>query len=462
MANIHRPVVARNWMVRWRLVLSWVMAGIIVAASAGQAATAESTSPSVLATADQNVVESLALQLLKTPALKRQKEESRKLLLASPVAATRDGTRTLAKVLDEMTFAAALGAANNLDPAHPRATVLFNAPQTWFGHGVPGSGVGFDNPDNAYRLITVDGASKYEIILRVRQPAPKMYSLYLYEAVIGDGSKRGFDVALAGYRESEFKPEADGSIRITVDRDPANGRPNHMQNPDDARCIYIRNMFDDWGGQVPLEVVVRRIGGPEVSKPDRNTLARRAAEILKGETNTILGMTKANFTRVVQPNTVSKPFTRGGGWGYSARGDFKLADDEALLVTLTTPPDQYLGVQVTDHWLHSVEYIHANGSLNNQQAEANRDGSYTYVITLADPGVRNWLDTGGLHEGEFLIRWQDLPEAAVAGAVRDVRLVKLADLPDLLPMEATRVNAAQRREILRQRAASYFHRYTVK
>ena len=415
----------------------------------------------ILGNADQQTVEALAIKLLAQPEVIKQKEESRQLLLQAPAAATKDGAKTLEGSLDAMVFAAAIGAANNAEPEHPKATVLFNGEHHWLGHHVPSSGIGFDNPDNAYRLITVDGTSKYEITLRVRQPAPKMYSIYLYEAVIGDGSKRGFDTALAGFRESEFKSDAEGVIHITLDTDPANGRPNHMQNPGDARCIYIRNMFDDWGTQIPLDVTVKRVGGPTLTKPDLHALAMRTAEILRGSAKTMLGMMNSGFSRTSEPNTMSKPFTRGGGWGYSARGKFMLAADEALLVTLETPPNQYLGFQVTDYWLRNVEYVRASGSLNNRQAEHNPDGSITYVLSIRDPGLRNWLDSGGLHEGELFVRWQDLPAETAASAVREVKLVKVAELATLLPA-AGKVTSDQRRDLLKQRAVDFANRYIAK
>ena len=79
------------------------------------------------------------------------------------------------------------------------------------------------------------------------------------------------------------------------------------------------------------------------------------------------------------------------------------------------------------------------------------------MIAATDPGVRNWLDTAGLHEGEFLIRWQDLPADEAATAVREVNLVKIAELAAPLP-KATQVTAEQRREMANQRAKSYANR----
>ena len=438
-------------------VFSVVMAALFAANTQVAIATVPAQH-SVVGTADQIAVETLALKLMKWPEVKKQKQESEKLFLAEPAAAKLDGKKTVHRALDEMTYAVALGVAGFSDPAHPRAVWIFTAPHAWGGQKIPGSGVGFDNPDNIYRLILVDGASSYEITMRPRGPLPKMYSINLYDSIIGDSPKRNFDVALAGFREGELKPQPDGSFIVTMDGSPANGRENHMQSPADARSIIVRNMLDDWGHQLPMDIDIKSVGGPEIAKFSEHELAQRTAEILKGTTNTIVGMMRKSFARVAEPNTVSKPFTRGGGWGYSARGTFNLKDDEALLLTLINPPDQYLGIQITDLWLHSVEHVRANGSLNNHQAEPNKDGSFTYVISLRDPGVRNWLHTDGMHEGEFLVRWQDLPTDMIDGAVREARAVKLADLPTLLP-DMSKVTPEQRKMQARERAQEYARRY---
>ena len=441
--------------------LSLVLATLVAIGVHGSCSAAPLTR-SPVGTPEQIAAETLALKLMQSPEVMQQRQENEKFLREEPAAAKPDGKRTLQRAADEMAYAVAVVVAGNRDPDHPAAIWTFTAPHTWYGKKIPGSGAGFDNPDNAYRVILVDGASKYDITLRPRGPLPKMFSLYLYDSIIGDSPKRNFDIALAGFRESELKPQADGSFRITMDGDPANGRDNHMQSPTDARSIIIRNMLDDWGQQMPLDIDIKRVSGPEFGKPakvlNEHELAQRTAEILKGTASTIVGMTRKNFTRVSEPNTVSKPFTRGGGWGYSARGTFVLKDDEALLLTVNNPPGQYLGIQVTDLWLRSVEHVSANGSLNNHQAEPNKDGSYSYVISIRDPGVRNWLHTGGMHEGEFLFRWQDLPPGIADTTIRETKVVKLADLTALLP-DMTKLTPQQRKAQLRDRGRQYARRY---
>jgi hypothetical protein len=162
----------------------------------------------------------------------------------------------------------------------------------------------------------------------------------------------------------------------------------------------------------------------------------------------------------LKPNTIAPPFARGGGWGFASTGSYQLAAGEALVVQLDHAGARYVGFDLTDQWLVSRDHIDATGSLNNTQVKRNPDGSYTYVIAASDPGVSNWLDTGGLRTGKFLIRWQALkPGTEAKSAVRSVQVVKLSDLQSKLPGKLSPVSAVERRSQLQLRAASYARRY---
>lgn len=443
------------------LVIS-VLATTVLAGPVSGLIADDAKAANALATADQNAVETLAIKLLSSPEVAKQRDETLKLFKADPAAATPDGQKTLQNAVDELAFAAALGAANG-DPTNPKVTWAYTAPRTWFGHTVPGSRWGIDNPDNVYRFITVDGASKYEITVRPQPPGPVQFSFLLYDTYFGENTKqKNLDEPIAGLRDRDIKTEADGSFKITVDSDPVNGRPNHIQSNADAKILLIRNTFNDWGKQNPFAVNIQRVGGPEAAKPASETeLARKAADYLKVGTETLLTLKNKSLTNE-QPNTLSKPFLRGGNWGFASHGRFKLANDEGLLLTLDPTGAKYLSVDLTDPWLVSREHIRANGNLNNVAAQPNKDGSFTYVVSAKDPGIQNWLDTGGLQEGSILIRWQALPETVQSadGAVREVKVVKLAELPKLLPAETVKVTPEQRAKFYAQRALSYAHRYS--
>jgi hypothetical protein len=152
----------------------------------------------------------------------------------------------------------------------------------------------------------------------------------------------------------------------------------------------------------------------------------------------------------------------GGRWGIYAAGHFKLADDEALVLTVDALGGQYLAVQLANSWLGSLDYIRHPASLNSAQSAPNADGSYTFVISPRDPGVRNWLDTTGLHEGSLFIRWQKLPQPLNpnSNAVREVKVVKLSELAMALPADSQKVTPKERKKLLLERAAAYERRFS--
>lgn len=418
---------------------------------------------SPLATPDQEAVEKLALKLLASPEIKKQMQETHKRFLADPAANTPEGKQTMQNAIDEIAFSAALGAANS-DPARPKVIWNFTAPRTWLGRHVPGSRWGGENPDNVYRFIWVDEASRYEITGHIKQPAPMQFSFMLYDTYAGENTKQSgyLDTPIAGLRDVDIQMESDGTFKLTLDSSPADGRPNHMQSNADARILVIRNSFADWNNQNPLEIQVRRVGGPEPAKPaSEKELARLAANLMVAATNSMFKL-KDTIWEKAEPNTISKPWVRGGGWGFGAYGKYKFGDDEALLVTLDPLGAKYMSMVTSNQWLVTNEHIHASGNLNKLQAQANNDGSYTYVISAKDPGIHNWLDTSGLHEGKIQLRWQVLPQTTTSadGAVREVKLVKLAELPQLLPAETVKVTPEQRQALYAQRALAYAHRYS--
>jgi hypothetical protein len=88
-------------------------------------------------------------------------------------------------------------------------------------------------------------------------------------------------------------------------------------------------------------------------------------------------------------------------------GRFKLEEGEALVVTVHEPdkPFLYWGLTLTSPWGESFDYRYTTTALNNKTAIRADDGRWKLVIAPTDPGVENWLDTGGRREGYMLVRW---------------------------------------------------------
>jgi hypothetical protein len=427
------------------------------------AAPAASSGSEVLGTSDQLEVESTALRLLETSEVREAAEALRRQMLADPTAATVDGAATLDNALDEIAFMACLGAANS-DPQRPKVVWYFTAPRYWHRHHVPGSRWGLDTPDNVYRHVIIDAESSYEIRVQQRSPAPTQFSFMIYDSYSGENTKQKSDLLdepMAALLESAIQVDADGSYTVTVDGAPAGGRVNHMQSAEGAKVLMIRDTFTDWEHQKTQQIQVRRVGGPVPGKPrSEQELACHAADLIRSAEG-ILFRFKTNYFASSEPNALSAPWLRGGGFAASSHGRFELGAEEAWLVTLDPLGARGLGFGAGDPWMVSCEHVLGTGSLNNNQAMPNKDGTYTYVLGPDDPGVYNWVNTGGLHDGTLLVRWLDLPKTTTSmdAAVREVRVVKISDLDGLLPAETLRVSTAQRRALNARRAFDYARRY---
>jgi hypothetical protein len=140
-------------------------------------------------------------------------------------------------------------------------------------------------------------------------------------------------------------------------------------------------------------------------------------------------------------------------------GYFQLADDQALVLTIKPGDAGYFVVPVTNDWTITKNYWDQQTSLNIAQSVANADGSYTIVVSPTDPGVANWVSTGGLNQGTISIRFQDLDPTATNLPKVSSQVVALSDLGTVLPAGTTYVTAAQRQAALDVRKAGFDKRF---
>lgn len=100
-------------------------------------------------------------------------------------------------------------------------------------------------------------------------------------------------------------------------------------------------------------------------------------------------------------------------------------------------------------------------SPDSKQAVPNANGTYTFVISLEDPGVYNWLSTTGLFEGTIMVHWQSLPTSSSSSASStgspaiEAQVVPLSELRSVLPSQTRYVTAEERTSFLIERAEAY-------
>jgi hypothetical protein len=382
-----------------------------------------------LYTPDQAETEKLALRLIERADVRAAREEARQQMRLDPAAALPDGALSLDRALDQWVLALAMREANG-DTAAPKVVWnVSNPPRRWFGHSYGGAAVAVDNPDNFNREIPVDGLGRYAIDIGFSADPPQFSVVIEMEPAHHAGLGRN----IGALTLQQLLPHCDADRRVTVTVGPEAGGPLHLQSEPGRIQIYTRDSQADWN-QRPADVTVRRLDPPADWQP--RTEAKIAATIFTDMPAWVRFWRgfKESFLGFPAPNQLVGPNGRDGNWGYLAGGRFAVADDEAVLVTLDPVGSYYTGFQITDPWTIAPDPMHRLASLNRSQAVCNADGTVTYAIALIDPGIANWIDTCGLHEGWMLTRWQGVPAGpALERMIREVRLVKLTDIPNDLP-----------------------------
>lgn len=454
--------------------------------------------PSVLATTDQLAAERLATRLAGSPAVELASlilkagwiNNARKNFgaIGGPDAANMD---RLDQAVTEYANQAALE-VQLLDSANPKVIQQVSPPHSWYMQDFAGSRIWYDNPDTIYRFIGVNSASSYVLTGRFDGSLPADTNFSVLTGLNGTTSSNlnGRDLVL----------NPDGSFTITASSAPAvPGQTNHLQLSPGTTLITTRNTLADWNTEEPMSLSVSKVSGPRPSlfsqiggfafpgigpavaaSPMLTSLVSLIPPLpIRGfqsvETAAImllLGISGENkYMKVATtdpetgqqrpPNVLSDPDRNAEflATQLQSAGYFQLSDDQALVVTIDPGNARYFNVPVTDDWTITGNYWDQQTSLNKSQSQANPDGTYTIVISNTDPGVANWVSTGGLNQGTISIRFQDLDTSSTAAPTVQSQVVPISQLGAVLPVGTVYVSAEQRQAQIAQRQLGYNRRY---
>jgi hypothetical protein len=385
-----------------------------------------------------------------------------------------------------------------LNSNEPNIAMQVAPPHQWYGLDVIGSRILYDNPDTIYRFAGVNYASKYVITGRLPERDPQAS----FSVLTGT---TGSTAAVLNGDQLELSP--DRSFVITVSGDPAApGEKNHLQITPDTTLIAIRDTLADWNIEEPMSLAMYRTAGPPNSFfsqiggfaiPVIGPLVAQShlltalvslvpplpfvPPILRGSLGALLMLRgigqEAEYIKVATtdavtgkpkaPNVFTDPTSNASflATQLQSAGYFQLANDQVLVLTVTPNNAAYFGVPVTNDWTITDNYWNQQTSLNNAQALANPDGSYTLVVSPTEPvlaggkSVWNWVSTGGLNQGTMAIRFQSIdPNNPVTPTVRS-QVVSLADLASVLPPGTTFVAPAERAVQLAARREGFNRRF---
>jgi hypothetical protein len=404
-----------------------------------------------IATPEQHAHELEALELTGHPIVKEARERVRKSWLAAsdPSPCMRS---CFDEAFEEVMFSAAVWSLNQ-DPLRPRVVCITRLAHRVGDVAIPGSRWGIDNPDSIYRVIPISGSERY--LLHGRVAERRMTENYF---TLWERNMNTVDV-LSGH---DLVLDADRRFTITVDCEPAGGRRNHVQSAPRAHEFYIRDVMLDWAGDEPNELWIERLGpAPATPALGPDEQARLGADMMAHF---------ASFTQKLARGMLATPANQFGlAWSSDKAGalrkqvyvggNFRLDEDEAMLIDVNDGGAAYFVVPTGNIWGTTFDIVNHTSTLNKAQSVPNRDGSYTFVLARNDPGVHNWIDPCGMADGILTLRMAEFPGGRPReGLSARSRVVPVSRLAHELPEETRWVTPEERAAQLTQRAAGYRRR----
>ena len=307
------------------------------------------------------------------------------------------------------------------------------------------------NPDFHYLQASVDGAGVYRI------SGVRGTGLFVHGDIVagGLGVLDELGPSVGQFDLDAFDIEADGSFELLLSGErPSDHQGNWLRLDPRARTIVLRQASYDWGQDLDGRFAIERVDRPlKPARPSAEETARRLqrlAEYPKRYAALWLKHMAAMRSRgLINRFEVDDWAGRGGTAGqYYYQGLFELKPGEVLLLESEVPERcLYWNVQLSDSLWNSVDWLNRQSSLNAHQAGLDRDGRLRAVIALADPGIPNWLDTGGFDNGSVMVRWN----RSSSGPLPTLKSLQASELRRHLPAETPVVTPEQRDRALRLR-----------
>jgi hypothetical protein len=281
--------------------------------------------------------------------------------------------------------------------------------------------IGGPNPDGEYLLAMIDGHRRY----RVR--GCRGTTAYLgFQVLAGTGLTPRRMAAYVSDRDLEMAHDGTFTFVLATEEptDEERAGDRWVAIPEDASAIVVREYIGDRTRETGAEMTIEPLDEPGLPAP----LSDEAlAEQLTGMAWTIVKL--ATLHRSIRPELLDAPnqlvTAEAADLGSAETtpdnlymmGTFRLEPDEALVIDLVPPDTRYWSVTLENIWHECIDRRRRHSSITNAGAAARDDGTVRLVIGGTDPGVANWLDTGGRHRGFVVIRWLDNPEppAVVTG-----------------------------------------------
>ncbi|MGO8872671.1 MAG: DUF1214 domain-containing protein [Acidimicrobiales bacterium] len=269
-------------------------------------------------------------------------------------------------------------------------------------------------PDGEYFLAMIDGRHRYRVrghrgttaylgfqVLAGIGLTPRRMSAYVSDNELRLAKDGSFTLVFAGEKPSP--EELAGGLWVAI--------------PEDASSVLVREYIADRDTEAAAELTIEPLDPPALPAPPNDA---ELAEQLTSMAWTIAKL--ATLYRTIKPELIGMPnqlvTAEAAELGAADTtpdnlymiGTFRLDPDEALVIELEPPKTRYWSMTLENIWHECIDPRRRHSSLTNAAAVVGENGTVRFVIAADDPGVDNWLDTGGRHRGFVILRWLDNPD----------------------------------------------------
>lgn len=307
-------------------------------------------------------------------------------------------------------------------------------------------------PDYRYKVCLIDGAGSYRI--SGFRGTSRFVDLTVFTSLfsLGKAGRVAGRISLDMLSIGE-----DGRYAFILSEKRPEGYDGDWFPLDpEAIRLQVRHASYDWVNEIDARMAIERLDTPaRRPRTETKVLADKLGRLAQWTANSLrFGIdhvqkeaSRGNVNRV-------EFIDWGAAGGFDPKiqtyyeGLFDLAADEALILETEIPEEaRYWSFLLSDPLFGTIDWMNCQSSLNGFQARIDADKKCRIVVCREDPGVPNWLDTGGYNKGMIQVRWNECSSQPCP----DATLVKLADLRRHLPPGTPTVSAEERDAALRER-----------
>lgn len=283
------------------------------------------------------------------------------------------------------------------DPAQPMMTQWMDPPRKFAG----------DNPYTIYTQVPVSSNYSYKLT--------GTRGSYIYLGVQMYGEQSGFNLPTANISLKELQYNKEGTFELYVGGERPVGAANYLPLAPGDHTFLVRQYFDQRVGNQPAQMTVVRTDSSRVEGPSYLTRIRRANALLSDYilgTIDLVDLLRQNAFNDYAAKNASVRQPKYGGALYPTKDNryegcyVSLQPGQAFRVHGRLPKQTlYASYVFYDRWYNTPSYPQVNCFRTMDEVVLNEDGTFDLYISPERIDHPNWIDTGGLYEGSFSVRY---------------------------------------------------------